>query len=313
MTPAPGAKAELREVKAKIWRGSFTMFKEVLTRDPSTIDDVSRQYVTVRQLGNTPGAILFEGWLNVPRAGDYQFRLASDDSARLMIGDMEVLGTPAEFSYRRATGSIRLTAGEHPFRLEYLNLASYAILELDWSGPGLAWTTLSAVKDWPLPPAPPAIPAAGALAWNGSYIAHPVESLTDSRVRFVGEPAGVRLTTVNAAAIFFQPLSLPVADRIRSGKIGREGVLLVGGDFLEGEILSIKNNKITLQTLLFGSKQYQGGSQASAVFAKTGQSSGTMGGAHAIGHGDSPAQAGVGWLCVDRRSNALPQTPPQGR
>ena len=266
LAPAPDAKAELRKVKTKIWRGSFTTFKEVLTRDPSTIDGVTCQYVTVRRLGNTPGAILFEGRLNVPLAGDYQFRLASDDSARLMIGDKEVLGTPAEFSYRRATGSIRLTAGEHPFRLEYLNLASYAILELDWSGPGLAWTTLSAVKDWPLLPAPPAIPAAGALAWNGSYIAHPVESLTDSRVRFVGEPAGVRLTTVNAAAIFFQPLSLPVADRIRSGKVGREGVLLVAGDFLEGEILSIKNNKITLQTLLFGAKQYQGGSQASAVF-----------------------------------------------
>ena len=87
LTPAPGAKAELREVKTKIWRGSITKFKEVLTRDPSTIDDVSRQYVTVRRLGNTPGAILFEGRLNVPRAGDYQFRLASDDSARLMIGD----------------------------------------------------------------------------------------------------------------------------------------------------------------------------------------------------------------------------------
>ena len=116
-----------------------------------------------------------------------------------------------------------------------------------------------------MPPAPPAI-SAGALAWNGSYIAHPLESLTDSRVRFVGEPAGVRLTTVNAAAIFFQPLSLPVTDRIRSGKVGREGVLLVGGDFVEGEILSIKDNNITLQTLLFGVKQYQGGSQASAVF-----------------------------------------------
>ena len=90
--------------------------------------------MTVRRLGNTPGAILFEGRLNVPRAGDYQFRLGDDTVRALMIGDKEVLGTPAEFSYRRATGSIRLTAGEHPFRLEYLNLASYAILELDWSG-----------------------------------------------------------------------------------------------------------------------------------------------------------------------------------
>ena len=57
-----------------------------------------------------------------------------------------------------------------------------------------------------------------------------------------------------------------MADRIRSGKVGREGVLLVGGDFLEGEILSIKDNVITLQTLLFGSRKYQGGSQAAAVF-----------------------------------------------
>ena len=266
LAPAPGAKAELRRVNARIWRGTFTSFKEAASRDPSTLDNARRQYVTVRRLGNTPGAILFEGVLNVPKAGEYHFRMATDDSARLVIGEQVVVQTPAEYSYRRAAGKVSLKAGEHPFRLEYLNLASYAILELEWSGPGLPWTTLSAVKDWPLPPPPPAIPAAGALSWNGSYIAHPVESLTESRVKFVGDPAGIRLTTVNAAAIFFQPLSLPVADRIRSGKVGREGVLLVGGDYLEGEILSIKDNVITLQTLLFGTKQYQGGSQAAAVF-----------------------------------------------
>ena len=72
LAPAPAAKAELREVKTKIWRGSSTTFMEVLTRDPSTIDDVNRR------LGRTPVAILFEGRLNAPRAGDYQFRLATD-------------------------------------------------------------------------------------------------------------------------------------------------------------------------------------------------------------------------------------------
>lgn len=266
LAPVIGAKAQLQDVTAKIWRGSFSSFQEATARDPSSMDDVQRPYVTVRRLGNTPGAILFEGRLIIPREGKYQFRMATDDGARLQIGKMEVISTPAEFSYRRASGAVQLDAGDHPFRLEYLNLASYAILELEWSGPGLAWTALSVTKELPLPPALPAIPAAGALAWNGSYIAHPVESLTESRVQFVGDPAGIRLTTVNAAAIFFQPLSLPVADRIRSGKVGREGVLLVGGDFLEGEITSIKNNRITLQTLLFGAKQYQGGSQAAAVY-----------------------------------------------
>ena len=74
LAPAPAAKAELREVKTKIWRGSSTTFMEVLTRDPSTIDDVNRR------LGRTPVAILFEGRLNAPRAGDYQFRLATDEA-----------------------------------------------------------------------------------------------------------------------------------------------------------------------------------------------------------------------------------------
>ena len=266
INPAPAGRVGLSDVLTRIWRGNHKIFPDETSLDPSSVDTVRRHYLTVRRLGNTPGAILFEGKLNTTHSGTYHFRLGSDDGARFFVGGKEILTTPSEYSFRRATKSIRLDAGEHLFRLEYLNLASYALLELEWSGPSLPWSPLGAVIDWPLPQAPPAIPAAGALAWNGSYIAHPVESLTGSSVRFVGKPAGIRLSTVNASAIFFHPLSLPMADRIRSGKVGREGVLLVGGDFLEGEILSIKDNVITLQTLLFGSRKYQGGSQAAAVF-----------------------------------------------
>ena len=266
LNPRSSIRPGLSEVRTRIWRGNHSDFPDETALDPSSIDNIRRHYLTVRRLGNTPGAILFEGKLNIPRSGNYHFRLGSDDGVRAFIGGKEIISTPAEHSYRRATKSIWLDQGVHAFRLEYLNLASYAILELEWSGPGLSWTSLSAVTDLPLPQAPPAIPAAGALAWNGSYIAHPLESLTGSRVHFVGEPAGIRLSTVNASAIFFHPLSLPMADRIRSGKVGREGVLLVGGDFQEGEISSIRDNVITLQTLLFGSRKYQGGSQAAAVF-----------------------------------------------
>ena len=266
INPRPLIRPGLSEVKTRIWRGSHSNFPDETALDPSAVDNIRRHYLTVRRLGNTPGAILYEGKLNVPRSGKYHFRLGSDDGVRAFIGGKEIISTPAEYSYRRAIKSIRLDQGVHAFRLEYLNLASYAILELEWSGPGLPWTHLSSVTDLPLPQAPPAIPAAGALTWDGSYIAHPLESLTSSRVRFVGDPAGIRLSTVNASAIFFHPLSLPMADRIRSGKVGREGVLLVGGDFHEGEISSIKDNIITLQTLLFGSRQYQGSSQAAAVF-----------------------------------------------
>ncbi len=266
LKPIPRAAMGLSDVSTRIWKGTHLTFPDRNTLDLSLVDTVRRDYLTVHRLGNNPGAILFEGKLNVPRAGKYHFRLGSDDGARIFIAGKEVLFTPAEYSFRRATGSVQLEPGAHDFRLEYLNLSSYAILRLEWSGPNLGWSNLSTVYDRPLPAMLPAIPSAGVLTWNGSFIAHPVDSLSESKVNFIGNPKGIRLSTVNAAAIFFQPLSLPFADRIRLGETGREGVLLSTGDFLGGEIASIKDNIIIVKTVLFGEREFKCHSEAAAVF-----------------------------------------------
>ena len=258
--------AGLQNVTAKTYRGSYPEFPDVRVVKPSSADEVLGNYVTTRRLGNVSGAILFEGKLNVPRSGTYQFHMASDDGARLFVGDKKIADAPAEYSLRRTVARVMLTAGSHDFRLEYLNLASYAILELQWSGPGFNLTPLSSGIEQPQSPTSAAISAGGALAWNGSYIAQPVDSLTGSRVVFSGNPQHIWLSTVNLSAIFFKPISLPHADRIRVGKTGRSGVLLNGGDFQEGEIISIKDNTITVKTLLFGEKKYQAASEALGVF-----------------------------------------------
>ena len=266
LKPAPREAIGLSDVSTRIWKGKHLTFPDKRVPNPSSVDTVRRHYLAVHKLGNKPGAILFEGKLNVLRAGKYHFRLGSDDGARIFIAGKEVLFTPAEYSFRRATGSVQLEPGAHDFRLEYLNLSSYAILHLEWSGPNLNWSNLSAVYDRPLPAMPPAIPSAGALTWNGSFIAHPVDSLDESKVNFIGNPKGIRLSTVNVAAVFFQPLSLPFVDRIRIGETGREGVLLTTGDFLGGEIASIKDNIIIVKTVLFGERKFTGHSEVAAVF-----------------------------------------------
>ncbi len=258
--------AGLQNVTAKTYRGSYPEFPDVRVVKPSSADEVLGNYVTTRRLGNVSGAILFEGKLNVPRSGTYQFHMASDDGARLFVGDKKIADAPAEYSLRRTVARVMLTAGSHDFRLEYLNLASYAILELQWSGPGFNLTPLSSGIEQPQSPTSAAISAGGALAWNGSYIAQPVDSLTGSRVVFSGNPQHIWLSTVNLSAVFFKPVTLPHADRIRVGKTGRSGVLLNGGDFQEGEIISIKDNTITVKTLLFGEKKYQAASEALGVF-----------------------------------------------
>ena len=203
LKPTPRETIGLSDVSTRIWKGKHLTFPDKRVPNPSSVDTVRRHYLAVHKLGNKPGAILFEGKLNVLRAGKYHFRLGSDDGARIFIAGKEVLFTPAEYSFRRATGSVQLEPGAHDFRLEYLNLSSYAILRLEWSGPNLGWSNLNADYDKPLPAMPPAIPSAGVLTWNGSFIAHPVDSLSESKVNFIGNPKGIRLSTVNVAAIFF--------------------------------------------------------------------------------------------------------------
>ena len=97
----------LRGVTSKIYRGSYQKFSDVKIIKPSTSDLLPRTYVTIRRLGNAPGAILFDGKLDVPRSGEYQFQLASDDGARLMVGGREITTTPAEFSIRRTTARVQ--------------------------------------------------------------------------------------------------------------------------------------------------------------------------------------------------------------
>ena len=128
--------------------------------------------------------------------------------------------TPLELSLRQATGTRDLKAGMRSFRLVYRNVSTYGLLELHWTGPGLARTALSAYTDRPGQMPPPAIPAAGVLTWDGQFIARPIANMNATRVSFVGQPENIRLSVVNTAAVFFGPVSQAAAERGRSAPGG---------------------------------------------------------------------------------------------
>ena len=86
LKPAPRGAVGLSGVSTRIWRGKHLTFPDKRVPNPSLVDTVGRHYLDVRSVDNKPGAILFEGKLNVPRAGKYHFRLGSDDGARILIG-----------------------------------------------------------------------------------------------------------------------------------------------------------------------------------------------------------------------------------
>ena len=64
-------------------------------------------------------AILFEGLLDVPAEGVYQFYTHSDDGSRLFIAGQLVVDNSGSHSARKRTGYIPLEQGRHRIRVEY--------------------------------------------------------------------------------------------------------------------------------------------------------------------------------------------------
>jgi len=83
-------------------------------------------------------AVLFSGYVEVPEDGEYQFHVAADTGALLRIGGATVID--ADFGYESGqdrSGTVRLQAGRHPFRLYYMRReAGEPRLTFQWNRPG---------------------------------------------------------------------------------------------------------------------------------------------------------------------------------
>jgi len=74
-----------------------------------------------------PGALLqndwfmirYEGEFNVPKAGNWQFRLVSDDGAILYIDDKRIIDNDGVHTAKTTDGAAALAAGPHWLRLDY--------------------------------------------------------------------------------------------------------------------------------------------------------------------------------------------------
>ncbi|MFQ3592133.1 MAG: DUF1553 domain-containing protein [Gemmataceae bacterium] len=78
--------------------------------------------------------LVFEGMLQVAQEGEYTFELDSSDGARLLIDHKRVINRDGK-GRQKASGKLRLTAGQHSLRLEYFNTTTPPVLEVAWIGP----------------------------------------------------------------------------------------------------------------------------------------------------------------------------------
>ena len=89
-------------------------------------------------------ALVFTGFIDLPRDGVWQFRTTSDDGSRLYIDDERVVDNDGVHAAVSRSGYRRLAAGLHAIRIEYFDHGGPDELKLHFSGPDQPWTEIPA-------------------------------------------------------------------------------------------------------------------------------------------------------------------------
>jgi hypothetical protein len=81
--------------------------------------------------------MVFEGELEVKEAGDFKFRLGSDDGSRLILNGKELIDNDGTHGMEYKEGSVNLEPGMAKIRVDYFDWGGGQGLSLSVSGPGI--------------------------------------------------------------------------------------------------------------------------------------------------------------------------------
>jgi hypothetical protein len=79
----------------------------------------------------------FEGYINIPKKGEYTFYLSTNDGGRLYIDNIMLLNNDGLHPVVEIDKSIKLKAGLHPISVKYFQEGGRNGLKVSWRGPGI--------------------------------------------------------------------------------------------------------------------------------------------------------------------------------
>lgn len=122
-------------VSVSYYEGRWTRLPDFNALTPINTGVVGNFDIDTRNSDSNFGFV-FEGFLEVEADGTYDFFTTSDDGSRLFIGGTLVVDNDGLHAARERTGSIDLTEGRHPIRVEMFELWGREVLDVAWDGPG---------------------------------------------------------------------------------------------------------------------------------------------------------------------------------
>lgn len=142
--PARSVKAPHRGLDWRLYEGAWNALPNFATLKPTDQGTCESPRIDVHGRRTDEFALVFSGFLDLPRDGAWRFGTTSDDGSRLFIDDELVVDNDGMHPAVGRTGFRRLAAGLHAIRVEYFERSGDEVLKLYFSGPGRPWSEIPA-------------------------------------------------------------------------------------------------------------------------------------------------------------------------
>lgn len=131
-------------LRRRVYQGRWESLPDFEPLQPNREDRVGKLDVNAADLRGSFG-IVYDGFIELPRSGDYLFRLVSDDGGRLSINGATVVDHDGIHPATERTGQVRLEAGVQQLKIEYFEAGGQRELGVQVEVPGQGLVPITAL------------------------------------------------------------------------------------------------------------------------------------------------------------------------
>ena len=134
----------IKNLRYRVYEGKWDKLPDFDTLKPVSDGALPKGFIDIGASGRKEYfGMIFEGLIEAPRAGEYLFEMASDDGARLLIDEQEVILHDGLHGPELKKGKVELGEGEHVIRVEYFAYGGNNSFRAGWSGANSTHVKLS--------------------------------------------------------------------------------------------------------------------------------------------------------------------------
>jgi len=185
-------KPPINDLLSYIHHGPFRSLADLRASEATNVEEEKGGLISLTQADKKDAfGLVWEGWLEVPKDGTYEFAYDTDDGGAITINGKEVITRDRTGPFGKPSiKKVPLKKGRAEIKVEYFEFAGKQAISLMWNGPGVKDVALSVGAKKQKAPAPEILltPPAGEALIYRNFI-----SGTDPRAIGVGYAEGVNL------------------------------------------------------------------------------------------------------------------------